>query len=116
MFGLAYWPNYHYYRGQVMWDIETFAFPPLLLTSPQAAKALLQYRLERLPAAEHNAAMHGYRGLHFPWASGPRHGDEAIRTDAPIVLFEQHVGMSVALAFARYVHATGDEEFLRASA
>jgi hypothetical protein len=116
MFGLAYWPNYHYYRGQVMWDIEAFAFPPLLLTAPPVARALLQYRRDHLEAAMHNAAMHGYRGLQFPWASGPRHGDESIRTDAPIVLFEQHVGMSVALAFARYVHATGDEDFLRADA
>jgi hypothetical protein len=116
MFGLAYWPNYHYYRGQVMWDIETFAFPTLLLTAPQTAKALLEYRRDHLAAAKRNAAMHGYRGLQFPWASGPRQGDEALRTDAPIVLFEQHVGLSVALAFARYVHATGDEDYLREAA
>ena len=116
MFGLAYWPNYHYYRGQVMWDIEAFGFPPLLLTAPRVAEALLRYRRDHLTAAMHNAAMNGYRGLQFPWASGPRHGDEAIRTDAPIVLFEQHVGLSVALAFARYVHATGDEDYLRENA
>ena len=30
LFGLAYWPNYHYYHGHVMWDIETFTVPPLL--------------------------------------------------------------------------------------
>ena len=34
MFGLAYWPNYHYYKGHVMWDIESFMFPTLLLTAP----------------------------------------------------------------------------------
>jgi trehalose/maltose hydrolase-like predicted phosphorylase len=113
MFGLAYWPNYHYYRGQVMWDIEAFAFPALLLTVPETAEALLRFRSDHLGAAMHNAAMHGYRGLQFPWAAGSRHGDEAIRTDAPIVLFEQHVSMAVALAFARYVHATGDEDFFR---
>ena len=41
LFGLAYWPNYHYYRGHVMWDIEMFAVPPLVLTNPEAARSLL---------------------------------------------------------------------------
>ena len=113
MFGLAYWPNYHYYQGHVMWDIETFAFPTLLLTAPEAARALLAYRSQRLMAARRNAAIYGYRGLQFPWASGPRHGEEVIRLSAPQIVFEQHVSMDVALAFARYVHATGDQEFLR---
>ncbi len=113
MFGLAYWPNYHYYRGQVMWDIETFVFPPILLTDPRAADALLYYRSERTHAARRNAALNGYRGLQFPWASGPLHGEEMIRVSAPLIALEQHVGLSVALAFAQYAHATGDEDFLR---
>jgi trehalose/maltose hydrolase-like predicted phosphorylase len=113
MFGLAYWPNYHYYRGHVMWDIETFAFPVLLLTAPEVAEALLGYRFDRLEAARRNAALYGYRGLQFPWASGPRHGQEVIRLSAPQLVFEQHVSLDVGIAFARYVHATGDEDFLR---
>ena len=113
MFGLAYWPNYHYYRGQVMWDIETFVFPPLVLTDPHAAEALLHYRSDRVNAARRNAALNGYRGLQFPWASGPRHGEEMLRVSAPLITLEQHVGLSVAIAFARYAHATGDVNFLR---
>jgi protein-glucosylgalactosylhydroxylysine glucosidase len=116
MFGLAYWPNYHYYRGHVMWDIESFAFPALLLTAPEAAHALLAYRSQRVVAAQRNAAMYGYRGLQFPWASGPRDGEEVIRLSAPHLVFEQHVSLSVALAFASYVHATGDEDYLRETA
>ena len=50
LFGLAYWPKYHYYRGHVMWDLEMFALPPLVLTNPKAARSLLEYRAERLPA------------------------------------------------------------------
>ena len=113
MFGLAYWPNYHYYRGQVMWDIETFIFLPLAVGDPDAADALLQYRSDRITSARRNAALNGYRGLQFPWASGPRHGEEMIRTTAPLVTLEQHVGLSVALAFANYAHLTGDTDFLR---
>jgi len=116
MFGLAFWPNYHYYRGHVMWDIEAFTFPTLLLTAPESAYALLEYRVQRLQAAERNAAMFGYRGLQFPWASGPRHGEEAIRLSAPHLVFEQHISLSVANAFARYVHATGDDDYLREKA
>ena len=48
LFGLAYWPNYHYYHGHVMWDIETFTVPPLLLLDPGAAHALLDYRSRHL--------------------------------------------------------------------
>jgi hypothetical protein len=112
MFGLAYWPNYHYYRGHVMWDVESFAFPVILLTAPDAAESLLEYRFERLAAARHNAAIHGYRGIQFPWASGPRHGEEAIRLSAPNIVFEQHVDLSVAHAFAQFAWATGDQDFL----
>ena len=113
MFGLAYWPNYHYYRGQVMWDIESFVFPPLVLTDFHAADALLQYRSDRIQGARRNAALNGYRGLQFPWASGPLNGEEMIRVSAPLITLEQHISLSVALAFARYVHVTGDLDFLR---
>jgi hypothetical protein len=113
MFGLAFWPNYHYYQGHVMWDIETFAFPIMLLTAPEAARAVLKYRRDRIEAAEKNAAIYGYRGIQFPWASGPRHGEEVIRLSAPHIVFEQHISFEVALAFANFVHATGDDDYLR---
>ena len=116
MFGLAAWRNYHYYRGHVMWDIEGFALPVFILTQPEVARAMLDYRLRRLDAARRNAAMNGYAGLQFPWAGSPVHGEEVIRLSAPRIIFEQHVNMSVAYAFARFVHATGDVEFERQDA
>jgi trehalose/maltose hydrolase-like predicted phosphorylase len=111
MFGLAYWPNYHYYRGQVMWDIEAFAHPVLALTQPDAAEALLDFRYDHLQAAERNAAMNGYAGAQFPWAATSMHGDEGLRTSAPLVLFEQHVGLAIALAFARQAHVNGERDY-----
>lgn len=116
MFGLAYWPNYHYYHGHVMWDIETFAAPVFTLSCPEVARALLSYRLDRVVAARRNAAMNGYAGLQFPWASSPVHGEEVIRLSAPDLILEQHVSLSVAHAFAQYAHATGDPEILRGEA
>ena len=62
LFGLAYWPTYHYYHGHVMWDIETFTVPPLLVLDPDAAHALLDYRFRHLDAARRFAALHGWRG------------------------------------------------------
>lgn len=116
MFGLASWPDYHYYRGHVMWDIEGFALPVFVLTYPPVARSFLDYRLGRLEASRRNAAMNGYQGLQFPWASSPVHGEEVIRLSKARVIFEQHVNMVVAFAFAQYCHATGDREYLRGHA
>ncbi|GAA1616694.1 glycoside hydrolase family 65 protein [Catellatospora bangladeshensis] len=113
IFGLAYWPDYHYYRGHVMWDIEVFALPPLLLTYPEAAATILRYRATRTAAAAANAALNGYRGLQFPWESSMATGDEAGPGIGSATSLEHHVGPDIAVAFARYVHATGDQGFAR---
>jgi trehalose/maltose hydrolase-like predicted phosphorylase len=116
MFGLSYWPDYHYYRGHVMWDIEAFALPPLLLTDPEAARSLLDFRADRLQAARSNAQLMGYRGAQFPWESGIRLGEEAAPGEGAASGREHHVSLDVARAFMRYVHATGDLEYARTRA
>ena len=116
MFGLAYWPNYHYYRGHVMWDVETFAFPSIMIGAPETARAMLNFRLQRLPAAHLNAALHGRGGIQFPWESGTAHGDEVTPPHGQILGVEEHVNYSVALAFAGFYHATCDDQYLRQEA
>ena len=116
IFGLAQWHDYHYYYGHVMWDLEAFAVPPLLLTQPEAARAMLDYRSRSLPAARANARLNGYAGLQFPWESSPTFGEEAAPGTATAAAYEQHVSLGVALAFAQYSHATGDEQFRREQA
>jgi hypothetical protein len=111
IFGLAQWRNYHYYYGHVMWDIEAFAVPPLLLTQPEAAAAMLGFRRRTLAAAEANAQMHGRRGVQFPWEAGPRHGEESSPLGALGPSYEDHVGCVVGHAFAQYAFATGDRRF-----
>ena len=113
LFGLAYWPNYHYYRGHVMWDIEMFAVPPLVLTNPDAARSLLEFRAERLPAARNNASMSGYRGAQFPWESSPRYGEESAPGEGAASAHEHHVSLDVAFAFSQFLHATHDWEWGR---
>jgi trehalose/maltose hydrolase-like predicted phosphorylase len=105
------------YSGHVFWDTETFIFPPVLLTAPEAARAMLDYRSDRLASARDNARLNGFRGLQFPWQSGVS-GSEVtpFYSGAAGGSTEQHITLDVAFAFAQYVHATGDELFLKQQA
>lgn len=111
IFGLATWGDYHYYYGHVMWDVETFAVPPLTFLQPGAAEALLDYRHANLVAARMNAQARGRRGLQFPWESGPSTGQEASPLPGSASWREDHVSPDVARAFALYAAVAGDEDF-----
>jgi trehalose/maltose hydrolase-like predicted phosphorylase len=113
LFGVGQWPGYHCFRGHIFWDIETFAFPPLLLTQPDAARALLDYRFGHLDAARRNARLFGYDGIQFPWESGPLSGTEVTPSGWPHIIHEQHISLDVAFAFAQFAHASGDAEWTR---
>lgn len=112
MYGLASWRNYHYYYGHVMWDIDFFGVPPLLLVQPDAARALLEYRTQTIAGARSNAKLNGRLGLQFPWESGPMEGEETAPGAAKASWYEDHVSLDIAWAFAQYAHATGDRRFL----
>ena len=88
-------------------------FPPLVLTNPEAARSLLDYRAERLQAARHNASMSGYKGAQFPWESSPRYGEESAPGEGAASAHEHHVSMDVAVAFSQFLHATHDWEWGR---
>ena len=110
-FGLSQWHDYHYYYGHVMWDLEVFALPVLLFTQPGAARAMLDYRLRTLAGADQNARLNGWRGLQFPWEASPRYGQEAAPGGGAAAAHEHHVTPDIAVAFARYAHATGELDF-----
>lgn len=112
IYGLAHWHDYHYYYGHVMWDVETFSVPPLLVSQPDAAKTLLQYRTDTIQAARRNAKLNGRRGIQFPWESSPINGEEAAPGGGRASWHEDHITLDVARAFAEYAHVTGDRRFL----
>jgi trehalose/maltose hydrolase-like predicted phosphorylase len=116
MFGLATWHDYHYYYGHVMWDIETFSIPPLMLLQPEAAEALLEFRTRNLLGARRTAQAMGRRGLQFPWEAAPGSGQEAAPSPGTAAWHEDHVSLDVALAFANYAWVSGDRNFLREKA
>jgi hypothetical protein len=60
------------YRGHVFWDGDVFVLPFLAATHPQAARAMLEYRLRRLSAARAAARGRNRAGARFPWNPGRR--------------------------------------------
>lgn len=109
------------YGGHVFWDADVFVLPALAALRPQAARAILEYRTRRLPAARATARAEGLAGARFPWESaadgtdvtpksvrGP-HGDTvAILTGA----HEEHIVADVAWAAHTYAGWSGDAGFL----
>jgi trehalose/maltose hydrolase-like predicted phosphorylase len=109
------------YAGHVFWDADVFVLPALAAIRPAAARAMLEYRLRRLPAARAAAAAGGLRGARFPWesaddgsdvtprvAKGP-HGEVIPIASGP---HEEHIVADVAWAAVHYASWTGDAGFL----
>ena len=109
------------YRGHVFWDADVFVLPFLAATHPAAARAMLEYRLRRLPAARAAARAEGTAGAHFAWESAaggeevtPTRGRDrlgrftAIRTGD----LEEHIVADIAWAACCYADWTGDTTFL----
>jgi trehalose/maltose hydrolase-like predicted phosphorylase len=109
------------YRGHVFWDSDVFVLPFLAATHPAAARAMLEYRVARLPAAREAARRLGRQGARFPWESAERGVDVTpasvrdprtgrlvrIRTGE----LEEHIVADVAWAAQCYLDWTGDGEF-----
>ncbi len=108
------------YRGHVFWDADVFVLPFLAATRPLAARAMLEYRVRRLPAARAAARAAGYEGARFPWESA-RSGRDVTPSSArdragrvvPIRTgqLEEHIVADIAWAAAWYMDWTGDEAF-----
>ncbi|XP_025771351.1 protein-glucosylgalactosylhydroxylysine glucosidase [Puma concolor] len=57
------------YWGHVFWDQDLWMFPNILMFHPEAARALLEYRIRTLGGALDNARRLGYQGAKFAWES-----------------------------------------------
>ncbi|XP_025031591.1 protein-glucosylgalactosylhydroxylysine glucosidase isoform X3 [Python bivittatus] len=94
------------YWGHVFWDQDTWIYPNILLFYPEAACAILKYRIRTLEGAQHNAWEQGYKGAKFPWesaATGREVCPEKIYGDEEI-----HINGDVMLAFEQYFYITQD--------
>lgn len=108
------------YAGHVFWDADVFVLPAMVTMDPAAAKAMIRYRLRRLPVARAAARSGGQQGARFPWESAASGVDVTPITGyvggqaVPIVTgqLEEHVTADVAWAAARYAEWSGDRAFL----
>ncbi|NXG94349.1 PGGHG glucosidase, partial [Stercorarius parasiticus] len=99
------------YWGHVFWDQDTWMFPNILLFYPEAARAILEYRIRTLDGALRNAQEQGYKGAKFPWesaATGREVCPEEIYGDQEI-----HVTGDVLMAFEQYYYTTQDQKLFR---
>ncbi len=108
------------YRGHVFWDSDVFGLPFFSATHPPAARALIEYRVRRLPAAREIARSFGRSGARFPWESAgtgvdvtPTEARDASGTVIPILTGEreEHIVADVAWAASTYLDWTGDADF-----
>ncbi|NXH41037.1 PGGHG glucosidase, partial [Dicaeum eximium] len=99
------------YWGHVFWDQDTWMFPNILLLYPEAARAILQYRIRTLEGARRNAQEQGYEGAKFPWESAAT-GREV----CPEEIYgaqEIHVTGDVLMAFEQYYCTTQDQQLFQ---
>nr|XP_035954142.1 protein-glucosylgalactosylhydroxylysine glucosidase isoform X3 [Halichoerus grypus] len=94
------------YWGHVFWDQDLWMFPNILMFHPEAARALLEYRVRTLGGAKDNAQKLGYQGAKFAWESAGS-GLEVCPEDI-YGTQEIHINGAVVLAFQLYYHTTQD--------
>ncbi len=109
------------YAGHVFWDADVFVLPALAAIRPAAARSMLQYRINRLPAARRRASAAGRRGARFPWESA-RDGSDVTppwvrdRTGRMVAIrtgrHEIHIVADVAWSACLYAEWTADDQFL----
>jgi len=100
------------YNGHIFWDSELWMLPPLLVLNQEFAKAMLDYRFDRLEKAEEKATNYGFKGAMFPWESDDT-GEEATPTWALTGTFEHHITADVGIACWNYYRLTGDLAWLK---
>jgi len=110
------------YSGHVFWDADTLTLPFLSATHPDSARAMLEYRIRRLPAARAAAAQLGRQGARFPWESAhsgmdvtPTSARDRTGKTVPIRTgqLEEHIVAQVAWAACCYIDWTSDTAFRR---
>ncbi|MGB7189204.1 MAG: hypothetical protein WBD10_03650 [Acidobacteriaceae bacterium] len=108
-FGMSQWSDY---AGHIFWDMDSWDLPAVMLTDPEAARAMVLYRARGLATAEHRAAGFGMVGAFYPWEAG-LDGSDQTPSEAETGWAEQHIVPDVAVGAWEYYEATGDRETLR---
>jgi len=99
------------YEGHYFWDTEIYMFPFFLLTCPQIARRLLDYRYDTLDGARRQARLLGHaKGALYPWRTIA--GSEC-SAYYPSGSAQYHINSDIAYAVSSYYFVTGDIEYIR---
>ncbi|KZF21241.1 carbohydrate-binding module family 32 protein [Xylona heveae TC161] len=110
------------YGGMIFWDAETWMFPGLSVSHPEAAKQIPNYRVSKYPAALGNVKMafdssqnktqFSQGAAVYPWTSG-RFGNTT--GTGPAFDYEYHINGDIAQSLMDQWIATGDTSFFKSS-
>lgn len=112
------------YKGHSFWDTEIFILPYYMMTQPETARTLLEYRYKNLYGARKKALENGYEGAMYPWESAwiddgettPLWGAADVVTGETLKILtgiiEQHISADIAFAIWSYYQVTADESFM----
>ncbi|KAH9472459.1 hypothetical protein MJO29_001727 [Puccinia striiformis f. sp. tritici] len=104
------------YGGMIFWDAEVWMAPGLVLSHPQAAQRIINYRVAQFPQAQENLKM-AYSSSQnqtnqfspgdaiYPWTSG-RFGN--CTASGPCFDYEYHINGDIGLSFYHHLVATGN--------
>jgi protein-glucosylgalactosylhydroxylysine glucosidase len=100
------------YYGHIFWDSDTWMFPSLLVTHPDVAHSLVDFRGRTLASARANAKANGFQGAMYPWEADELGNETTPHFAVQNARSEIHVNGDVALAQWQYYLATGDSAWL----
>lgn len=92
------------YLGLSFWDTETYLMPFYTHCLPDAARALLGYRLRQLPETRRNARFAKMPGARYPFVTSDTAEDRS-----SIYGKQDHIQGDIAYAASQYLDATGDD-------
>ena len=105
------------YAGWIFWDAEIWMAPGIVVSNPQAAKQIANYRKELFPQAQANvndsyqgstnATRFTSGGAAYPWISG-KYGN--CTAAGPCFDYEYHLNGDIGLELYNWYVATGDTE------
>ncbi|KUI54260.1 Acid trehalase [Cytospora mali] len=109
------------YAGLIFWDADIWMSSSLVVSFPEAAKAITNYRERLFPQAKENINMafsssqnetgkFSSGGAVFPWTSG-RFGN--CTGTGPCYDYEYHINGDIGLGLYNYYIVTGDEDTFR---
>ncbi|MEG0648978.1 MAG: glycoside hydrolase family 65 protein [Oscillospiraceae bacterium] len=97
------------YKGCYFWDTDFFMMPFFLFTNPTAAKSLMQYRVNTLPAAKKHSRKMGTAGARYAWMASMDASEQCESWD--IGASEVHVTADIVYALQQYIETSGDIAF-----